>query len=785
MNKTKYEYELLAPAGSFESLKAAFAAGADAVYIGGTKFGARAFADSTSADCIAEAIDYAHLRDKKLYLTVNTLFKEDEIRSELYSYILPYYEQGLDAVIVQDIGVMDFLHREFPGLKLHASTQMTITGADGARWAKDMGAVRIVTARELSLSDIKYIKDNVDIEIETFVHGAMCYCYSGQCLMSSMIGGRSGNRGRCAQPCRLPYDVISEDGRVLTERGNNYVLSLKDMCTIDMLPKLMEAGIDSFKIEGRMKSPVYTAGVVSIYRKYMDMYLECGAKDYRVEQADKDMLLKLFDRGGQTDGYLRGIKGKSMMAFKEKPAFKETDRTLTEYIEDRYINNADKLAISGYATFLKNKQAEFTVSLGDVFVTQCGGIVTEALNRPMLPEEIEKRLAKTGGTDYVFNKLEMNVDDNIFVSVKDINELRRTAIARLEEAVLSEYKRTATKPGVAPESDGLSDSQSEDSGIESILTPRSRCFGDADAPVRQSECFDDADASVKQSECFDRADAPDMQDEKSRKPDFNIYVETAQQLKTAVASGKADNIYLDSASFPPQKALEYVDYVHKYGIGCIYVLPAVFERSTKDVFDKYFIDIADRFDAVAVKTIDEAQWLIDNTNCRCIIGEGSLYAYNSLSKAYLQRQGINHFVIPAELNFGELLRAGHTGSEIPVYGRTPLMVTSQCIVKNTMGCSKTPQQIYIRDRKQMSFPVKNKCTFCYNMLYNSVCTSLAGCRQKVERLSPRAVRLDFTIEDGAECSKIIDLYYRCFVLNEHVEIENEKYTKGHFLRGIE
>ena len=286
-----------------EGLKAAVNAGADAVYMGGQRFGARAYAQNPEEAELFEALDYCHLRGKKLYLTVNTLLKEQELERELYDYLAPLYEHGVDAVLVQDFGVFQFIRRNFPDLPLHASTQMTITGVDGAKLLKSMGAERIVPARELTLEEIREIHRQVDLEIECFVHGALCYSYSGQCLMSSILGGRSGNRGRCAQPCRLPYSLYKEiegegnpeafrerlkDGKRsgkaiqrLNGKDQQYLLSLKDICTLRSLPKLTEAGVCSFKIEGRMKRPEYAAGVTEIYRKYLDLYQE-GKEDYRV-----------------------------------------------------------------------------------------------------------------------------------------------------------------------------------------------------------------------------------------------------------------------------------------------------------------------------------------------------------------------------------------------------------------------------------------------------------------------------------------------------------------------
>ena len=276
--------ELLAPAGSLESLKAAVNAGADAVYIGGTRFGARAYANNLTEEDMKWAIDYAHLHGVSLYMTINTLLKEKELEEELYDYVKPYYEQGLDAVIVQDFGVLKALSEWFPDLPLHVSTQMTVTGAEGFEFLKDFPNVtRIVTSRELSLEELQNIRNTTEFEIESFIHGALCYCYSGQCLFSSVIGGRSGNRGRCAQPCRLTYDVL-DNGKCISGKDEKYILSPKDMNTLEILPQLLDMGIDSLKIEGRMKRPEYTAGVVSIYRKYIDRYMESDGKNIKIEK---------------------------------------------------------------------------------------------------------------------------------------------------------------------------------------------------------------------------------------------------------------------------------------------------------------------------------------------------------------------------------------------------------------------------------------------------------------------------------------------------------------------
>ena len=327
--------ELLSPAGAYPILKAVIGAGADAVYVGGPAFGARAYADNFSKEELLESIDYAHIHNRKVYLTVNTLLKEREMEEQLFDYLLPYYEQGLDAVIVQDFGVLTFIREAFPQLSIHASTQMTVTGTDGAAFLQKQGASRIVTARELSFEEIQKIKSDTGVEIESFVHGALCYCYSGECLLSSMLGGRSGNRGRCAQPCRLPYEVLNAAGERLT-REATHILSPKDLCTIGMIPQLAECGIDSFKIEGRMKQAEYAAGVTSIYRKYIDLYEQYGREAFHVDKNDEKKLESLGSRSGFTTGYYTRHNGSDMITF-SKPNHTKTDEKLHETIRKTYL----------------------------------------------------------------------------------------------------------------------------------------------------------------------------------------------------------------------------------------------------------------------------------------------------------------------------------------------------------------------------------------------------------------------------------------------------------------
>ena len=364
--------ELLAPAGSYEALTAALAAGADAVYLGGAAFGARAYAKNLTEEEILRAIDFVHLHGKKLYLTVNTLFKEEELEEQLYEYLLPYYRQGLDAVIVQDLGALRAIRRWFPDLAVHASTQMTVTGSAAARMLEQQGVSRVVPARELSLAEIQKIHKTTGLEIECFVHGALCYCYSGQCMMSSLIGGRSGNRGRCAQPCRLPYEVY-EKGRRLGEPGDEYPLSPKDMCTVELLPEILRAGVTSLKIEGRMKKPEYTAGVVSIYRKYLDLY-EQNPGRYKVLPEDLKKLYDIYNRDGFNQSYYKVRNGRDMMALKNEKQTVGSRRgrrneQLFYEIQRDYLDTMPKEPVSGYLTLCGTMPAALTVYAGAVSYT--------------------------------------------------------------------------------------------------------------------------------------------------------------------------------------------------------------------------------------------------------------------------------------------------------------------------------------------------------------------------------------------------------------------------------
>ncbi|MBP5299461.1 MAG: U32 family peptidase [Lachnospiraceae bacterium] len=421
--------ELLAPAGDYEALTGALNAGADAVYLGGSKFGARAYASNFTEEELVEGLNYAHLLDKKIYLTLNTLVKEKEF-GELYDFLLPYYENGLDGIIIQDIGVMDFVHCNFPLLPIHVSTQAYVTGPESVEFYRRLGAVRVVPARELSLDDIKAIKET-GIEVETFIHGAMCYCYSGQCLFSSIVGGRSGNRGRCAGPCRLPYSFTYQGKEGF--KGESYPLSLKDMCTVYDIYELLDAGIDSFKIEGRMKKAEYAAGVVSVYRKYIDSYYNGERK--KVSPEDDKLLKSLYIRSEIQSGYYHKHNGKDMITLKS-PAYSATDDKLLADIRREYLSDLKKAKVSMKAFCKVGEPFSLEVNYKDFDVKVFGDNPIEAsLTRPATKEDIIRSLSKLGNSYFELDSVKLDLNGDCFVPVKMLNDLRRQAITALLDKV--------------------------------------------------------------------------------------------------------------------------------------------------------------------------------------------------------------------------------------------------------------------------------------------------------------------------------------------------------------
>lgn len=751
--KEKKRAELLAPAGSFASLKAAVAAGADAVYMGGARFGARAYAQNADQDEMIAAIEYAHLHGCRLYMTVNTLFKENEL-GELYEYLLPYYKAGLDGVIVQDLGALSFIREHFPGIELHASTQMTITSVYGAKELKRLGCCRVVPAREVSLEEIRRIYDETGMDIETFVHGALCYCYSGQCLMSSLIGGRSGNRGRCAQPCRLPYRVYEqENGTAVNKEDQKCVLSMKDLCTLDILPQILEAGVFSLKIEGRMKSPRYTAGVVRIYRKYLDRYLEYGSEGYYVEPEDKKELLDLFDRGGFTSGYYTRHNGRDMIALKEKPEFRETNKELFDFLDREYVETEKKEPVEGYAYLAEGLPSVLTLTCGDISVTVSGQEPQAAKNQPMTREKVIRQLGKTGATAFEFTELEAEVCGALFLPVRALNELRREGFEALTEAIQNQWRRKAPETGEVQ--------NGADSGEKS-----SRAAGCA-GPV------------------------PD--ESAGKRPMYlTVSAETGDQLSAALAVPEVRRICLDASSFQPECWAEFVQLIHQAGKECYLTLPHIFRTHAIGFFRTYRSCLEQAgFDGLLIRAFEEIQWMREEQISLSASFDASVYAWNHGAVHTLKEEQAAFITAPWELNSRELepvfeaCRREGLPAELIVYGRAPMMVSAQCITKTVKGCSKCPSLLWMKDRTGARLPVQNHCAFCYNTILNPLPVSLHGCADSVKRLAPEGLRLCFTIETGEETKAVLNAFAAEFIRGENAEPPFTEFTRGHFRRGVE
>ena len=751
--KEKKRAELLAPAGSFASLKAAVAAGADAVYMGGARFGARAYAQNADQDEMIAAIEYAHLHGCRLYMTVNTLFKENEL-GELYEYLLPYYKAGLDGVIVQDLGALSFIREHFPGIELHASTQMTITSVYGAKELKRLGCCRVVPAREVSLEEIRRIYDETGMDIETFVHGALCYCYSGQCLMSSLIGGRSGNRGRCAQPCRLPYRVYGqENGTAVNKEDQKCVLSMKDLCTLDILPQILEAGVFSLKIEGRMKSPRYTAGVVRIYRKYLDRYLEYGSEGYYVKPEDKKELLDLFDRGGFTSGYYTRHNGRDMIALKEKPEFRETNKELFDFLDREYVETEKKEPVEGYAYLAEGLPSVLTLTCGDISVTVSGQEPQAAKNQPMTREKVIRQLGKTGATAFEFTELEAEVCGALFLPIQALNELRREGFEALTEAIHNQWRRKAPEAGEVQ--------NGADSGEKS-----SRAAGCA-GPV------------------------PD--ESAGKRPMYlTVSAETGDQLSAALAVPEVRRICLDASSFQPERWAEFVQLIHQAGKECYLTLPHIFRTHAIGFFRTYRSCLEQAgFDGLLIRAFEEIQWMREEQISLSASFDASVYAWNHGAVHTLKEEQAAFITAPWELNSRELepvfeaCRREGLPAELIVYGRAPMMVSAQCITKTVKGCSKCPSLLWMKDRTGARLPVQNHCAFCYNTILNPLPVSLHGCADSVKRLAPEGLRLCFTIETGEETKAVLNAFAAEFIRGENAEPPFTEFTRGHFRRGVE
>lgn len=688
------DFELLAPAGNLEIFKGVIESGADAVYVGGSMFGARAYANNFTEDELLEAIDFAHLRGVKVYLTVNTLIKNSEF-SKLYDYLLPYYKRGLDAVIVQDIGVVKAIHEYFPSLEIHTSTQMTVTGADGVRFLSQFGVTRVVMAREVSLAEMKRIHEETGMELEAFVHGALCYSYSGQCLFSSILGGRSGNRGRCAQPCRLPYTVEG--------KKDEYILSLKDMCGIKALDKLHDAGVYSLKIEGRMKQLEYACGVVKYYRSYIDSMKP-------VTDADYDRIKALGNRCGFTDRYYFDHNGSDMVT----------------YVKPNFVSNAAepspekrKLSIEGELVLREGEPGSLTVKRGDVTYKASIEPVSAALKAPLDKKAAIDRINKTGDTDFEFSHIKAQIGENVFVPNGALNKLRRDAISGLCDKLLKKYYRNDARYAdissmcELPEHVVKSDAVHEDGAVNAKdYTAICSCMTRTQLDTLISyDCFD---VFYLDFDMYDRN---------------TLIQQFADDVKCLTKRNK--KVYL--------------------------MLPTIFRADSSDYFVSIAKELDKvSFEGFVVKNYEELYLTENLFTGKKVILDHNMYTFNDVSKSAFFEHGVSGDTVPLELNSREIMHRNNIGSQMIVYGYYPLMPTANCVHKNTKGCDKKQKLIYLKDRYNKSFAVCNNCKECYNTIYNSLPTMLTKNIGKLKEAGIRSFRYSFTIETPKQIKAVMD-----------------------------
>lgn len=762
--------EILAPTGTVESVIAALNGGCDAIYIGGKSFNARAYADNPSDDMLKEIILMCHLRGVKVFVTINTLYKEKEI-NDVLKFVSEIYSYGAYGVIVQDIGLAGIIKENFPDIMISGSTQMTIHNKEGVKLLSELGYGRIVLARELNESEITDIcKHKGNVEIEGFIHGALCVCYSGRCLMSSFIGGRSGNRGRCAQPCRMNYSLIKNGNTIY----KGYLLSPRDISTIEIIDRVTRSGLDSLKIEGRMKSPEYVYQVVSMYRKYID------TKYGKVDEKDLKNLTQIFNRGGSsTQGYFTNYSGKNMMSTdtpkssgveigivqnynpktkkctiklfdnvypgdgieiwsrehsgtginksaskgdeitvnvtgkirKGDRVFKSYDKNLNDSLKKTYSKLTRKRKVNIELYVKKETHSKLVFSDYNIEVT--GDVSEKAQNKPMTEEDIIKRIKKTGETPFEFNILKSEIDSNIYIPVSALNNLRRSACEVLEDYLTNNLKR------------------------------------------------DNIDVSYN-TPCNKKADSAAI----------TVLVRTEEQFKAAMDSD-ADIIYCDILN--PQ----YADIAKAKNKKFYYALPNI----SRDSYEKYIKEL----DTTACDGYIIRSYGVVYTQ-KEVIADYTLNIMNTASREKIREiYNCKRVCISTELNLSELKSVADNESEIVVYGRLPLMTTHQCPAglydgnkKSGKFCScKNSEDIYtIKDRKNIEFPVIRDCKNCIAYIYNSLPIHTLDNFGDILKTGAGYCRIELTTEDYKQSLNIINSYVHI----ENINIENS--TRGHYYRGV-
>ena len=693
--------ELLAPAGSMEALRAAVCNGADAVYLGADTFNARINARNFSAADLQEAVVYCHVRGVKVHLTLNTLVLDREM-PRAAELIRLAASCGVDAFIVQDLGMVSLCRQLAPDVPIHASTQMSIHSLEGVMEAAALGCSRVVLARELPAEEIAHICKKSPVEIEVFVHGALCMCYSGQCYLSSVIGRRSGNRGQCAQPCRLPYGY----GRFESTR---YPLSLKDNCLAGELDELRRMGVASIKIEGRMKRPEYVAIVTRAYRTVLN-----GGK---LTPSDLQELETAFSRQGFTDGYFRGQTGSDMFGRRQ-----EGEDTADLFASARATyeqGEPQRIGVRFYAMIRRGEPAQLAVEDPDGNLCRTRGPVPEqAVYRSLTPQDLEQQLKKTGGTPYLCTAVRSSLDPDLMLPASAINAMRRDVIAEL-----------TAKRGRA-------------------------------APAR-----------------LNAYDEPPRYDGIAGEPQLTIAVRTAGQITSRMLSMKPTVLYV-----PLSELVEHPDLPQRVGVET--QLAAILPRV---IWSGELVPIARQLRTVYEMGVRQVlagnlgQLHIARAAGFAVRGDFGLNIVNSRAMRYLREQGLDSQLLSFELTLPQIRDISKAvPAELLIYGRLPLMLMENCVMKNRTGiCACQTGTVRLVDRVGEEFPIVKDPGTCRNVLLNGKKLYLLDKKDALRGMGLWALRLQFTTENPGEIDKVLMDYQGRAVFDAG------SYTRGLYSRGVE
>ena len=775
--------ELLSPVGEWDSLVAAVQNGANAVYFGANEFNARMNSKNFDREELKKAIEYAKLRNVKTNLTLNILIRNNEFNKamELVKYA---YECGIDAIIVQDLGLAREIIKNFPDLEVHSSTQMTIYNLDGVKQIENLGFKRCVLARELSIDEIKHICKNSNIEIEVFIHGALCICYSGQCLMSSLIGGRSGNRGKCAGTCRLPYTLLKNEQTI--DKG--YLLSSKDVCTLDILPELINAGVKSFKIEGRMKSPVYVGLVTSIYRKYID--LANSDKPYIVEEEDREKLMQIFNRGGFSTGYLKGKLGKEMM-YKYKPNHIgiEIGEVLNYNLNKGYVKvKVNKEIALGDSIAIKDsscKISELMIGNNNIKTARVGQVITIGrINGSIKPrDKVYKTVSMTLNRDIeqISSKENIKRDISCKMIVKENEHIKlciKDNITGIEVEKIGVIPERAEKTGLTKERlvDQLSKLGNTIFAIKDIEIELGEMLITSISGINELRREAVGELEKKITQTFIRnsknivCDTVSEDNTYTETPEVSICLNNISETLDYEKIQEADNVYIPLRFFVSPKFNRQIQTISRK-FNTYLLMPAISKSNYEKINVEKILE-ENNIKGVVVSNLSQAE-RFKNYN---MIANYTFNIANNNTIKELAELGVNKYITSPEFDKNTIQDiTNNYDKEVIVYGRALLMTTEYCAIGKYKNCTGTCQEgtYKLKDRMGFEFPIYTDRINCNNLIYNSKITSINW-----KELNVSSIRIDILEENIEEMNEIIKVH------RSGNRLEGQNYTNGNLNREI-